>query len=145
MKFSLLCTLATSSLVSSLLVACTSSAVAADLTVVVKDVKNTDGKILVALYNKADGFPRIPFLKNGTVASVGQVQVVFKDLPAGEYALSAFQDKNGNEKLDTNSMGIPNEPLGFSEDAKGKFGPPDFADARFKHTGTALTKTITLK
>lgn len=127
-----------------LLSACSASSIASDLTVVIKKVKPNDGRVLVAVYNKAEGFPRVPFLKNAAAASDSTVQVVFKDLPPGEYAISSFQDKNNNEKLDTNSMGIPTEPLGFSEDAKGSFGPPSFADARFTHSAQALTKTINL-
>jgi len=28
-------------------------------------------------------------------------------------------------------MGMPNEPYGFSNDARGSFGPPSFEDASF--------------
>ena len=35
---------------------------------------------------------------------------------------------NGNEKLDTNLVGIPSEPYGFSRNARGRFGPPSFDD-----------------
>ncbi len=59
----------------------------------------------------------------------GKLTVVLKDLPEGPLALSLFQDANGNGRLDMNPMGIPVEPIGFSNDAVGNFGPPKFEQA----------------
>lgn len=50
-------------------------------------------------------------------------------LPPGQYALSVFQDLNGNRVLDTNFLGIPKEASGSSNDAPARFGPPKFRDA----------------
>ncbi len=49
-------------------------------------------------------------------------------LASGQYAVSAFHDANDNKKLDTNWMGIPNEKYGFSNNARGTFGPPALKD-----------------
>ena len=51
------------------------------------------------------------------------------DLPAGPYAVAAFHDLNGNGKLDRTALGPPAEPYGFSNDARGNFGPPGFDSA----------------
>lgn len=59
---------------------------------------------------------------------------VLKDIPLGTYAIAISQDVNGNGKQDTNWIGIPKEPYGFSNNAKGKMGPPDFEDAKFELT-----------
>ena len=48
---------------------------------------------------------------------------------AAEVAVTAFQDLNGNNKMDANPMGIPTEPYG----ASGKplmFGPPTWSDTK---------------
>jgi uncharacterized protein (DUF2141 family) len=34
--------------------------------------------------------------------------------------------------LDTNFLGIPKEQFGFSNDARGTLGPPDFESASFE-------------
>ena len=47
----------------------------------------------------------------------------------GRYAVRAFADENGNGKLDTNLLGMPTERYGFSNDAKGNRGAPDFEAA----------------
>ena len=52
------------------------------------------------------------------------------DVPAGEYALLAYYDENDNRRIDKNFIGIPNEPLGFSNNYQPK-GPPSYARAAF--------------
>lgn len=62
----------------------------------------------------------------------GRATATFDGLPPGEYAVSAFHDKNNNGKLDTNFAGKPTEPYGFSNNARGTFGPPKFERARIR-------------
>ena len=60
---------------------------------------------------------------------------VFKEeieVPSGTYAIGLYIDANENEKMDTNFLGIPKEQFGFSNDAKGSFGPPSFESASFE-------------
>ena len=47
-------------------------------------------------------------------------------------------------ELDTNLLGVPQEPYGFSRDATGGMGPPDFNDAAFAVDGDATRITIQL-
>jgi len=53
-------------------------------------------------------------------------------LPSGEYAIAVFHDQNSNEKLDKNLLGIPNEIYGFSNNARGTFGPPALKEQLFQ-------------
>lgn len=53
------------------------------------------------------------------------------DLPGGEYALVVYQDDNGNGRLDKNFIGIPREPLGFSNRYWPQ-GRPTYARAAFR-------------
>lgn len=73
-------------------------------------------------------------------AQAGETTVLVKDIPAGTWAVLAYQDENGNGELDRNLIGIPKEPYGFSRDARSKFGPPGFEDAAFE-VGEAQTTT----
>jgi len=50
-----------------------------------------------------------------------------------------------NKELTTNFIGIPKEPIGFSNNARIKFGPPSFEEAKFnveKDKQTVLTITL---
>ena len=65
-------------------------------------------------------------------------------LPAGTYAISLFQDENGNGKLDTAVFGIPTEKYGFSNDAQGVMGLPSYDKCSFTFSGDT-TLVIHLK
>ena len=63
-----------------------------------------------------------------TRAAAGPIEIVFAGLEPGRYGISAFHDVNANDDLDTNLLGMPTEPFGFSRNARGRFGPPTFDD-----------------
>ena len=65
------------------------------------------------------------------------------DLASGEYALVVYHDENGNGRLDENFIGIPSEPLGFSNRYWPQ-GPPTFTKAAFKLEAEE-TRTIDVK
>jgi uncharacterized protein (DUF2141 family) len=58
-----------------------------------------------------------------------EMKIIFKEVPAGIYGISGYQDVDKNNDLNTNFIGFPKEPVGFSNDARINFGPPSFADA----------------
>ncbi|MFZ6655086.1 DUF2141 domain-containing protein [Undibacterium sp. TJN19] len=109
--------------------AATGMAQAADLTVEVTGLKSARGKIMVAVYDKSENFLKQPFRAAAVDAQTDKVKLLITDLPPGDYALSVFQDENNNGKLDTNPIGMPVEPYGFSNDAAGNYGPPSFAQS----------------
>jgi uncharacterized protein (DUF2141 family) len=100
----------------------------------VMDVPSSEGKISVAVYNSKEGFLKFDkvFKCDSIVAQKGTTRIAIKDLPEGEYALAIFHDENGNDKLDTNWLGIPKEKVAFSNAKMKTFGPPPFKDCVFK-------------
>lgn len=104
------------------------------LVVEVVGVKNSEGKISVAVYNKAEEFLKLDkvYRASSIQAEKGITRLTIEDLLAGEYALAIIHDKNGNDILDTNWIGIPKEPVGFSNAKMRTFGPPGFKDCGFK-------------
>jgi len=62
----------------------------------------------------------------------GRVVWTVDALPGGTYAASAYHDEDDDGALDTNLFGAPSEPFGFSNDARARFGRPDFAEAAFR-------------
>lgn len=118
-----------------------------ELTVVLKGVK-VQGTLYVSLYDKEKGFPMQSdnaFKNNIKVVASSTEKVVFKDLPYGEYAISAWHDENGNGKMEKSLIGIPKEGIGVSNDAKGKMGPPKFKDAKFQLNTVSKIIEITVK
>jgi uncharacterized protein (DUF2141 family) len=120
----------------SLLLGAAALASAANLTVTVKDVRNNTGAVLIVVYDQSGfGKPELAKVKQKAGANAGEVKFVFQGLPAGKYAAAAFHDENGNGKLDRNSLGVPTEGFGFSNDAQGTAGPPTFNQAAFDFDG----------
>lgn len=62
-----------------------------------------------------------------------------------EVAIAIFQDVNENEKLDKNSLGIPTERYGFSNNPKRGFGPPSFHQAKYRLSDGINTLTIEIR
>lgn len=118
-------------------------AYAGDLTVEVSGIGRAKGDILVAIFDQKGQWLRQAKLSQKTPAGKGSVNVVFENLPEGEYAVSAVHDLNSNGQLDSNAIGIPNEPYGFSNDAAGSFGPPSYDDAKISIDQNK--KSITIK
>ena len=110
-----------------------STASATDLAVHIENLRNPDGYVRVALHQRVDGvdFPDEAGAVAGTFrqAVAGSMRFVFTDLPPGDYAVAAFHDQNGDGELGTTILGIPVEPYGFSNDARGFMGPASFANA----------------
>jgi uncharacterized protein (DUF2141 family) len=109
------------------------------VTIEVTGVAEAKGFILVSAFDKAEGWLKRPVQFARVEAKVGAISVTVPDLAEGEYAFSVIHDVNANNKLDSNAIGIPTEPYGFSNDAAGTFGPPKYEDARVK-VGKGATK-----
>ncbi|MDR2773815.1 MAG: DUF2141 domain-containing protein [Tannerella sp.] len=101
------------------------------LTVVIEGIEKTEGTIPVAVYDST-GFLKKPVYTGLVGAGREEASVVIEDVAPGEYAVSIFHDENGNYKLDVDTFGIPTEKTGFSNNAKGKMGPPKFTDCMIK-------------
>lgn len=98
----------------------------------VLNVKSNLGQVYIGLYNSEETF--LKHLFKGQIVEIkeNQCQVVFTNIPQGEYAISIYHDVNGNHKLDTNFLGVPKEAYAFSNNAKGFMGPPKWKDVKFK-------------
>jgi uncharacterized protein (DUF2141 family) len=103
---------------------------AADLSVEISGARDGGGLVNVTLYDAEADFLRKAFQVRRVPAVAGKAVTLFQDLAPGAYAISAYQDVNGNGKLDMSWLGYPNEPWGFSNDPR-PARRPDFADARF--------------
>lgn len=128
-------TLATLATLAVALLGAAMPAPAATLTLDVQQASATPGALMIALYDQASPWLKKPLRAFRQAAGPGTTSVTLSDLPDGDYAISLFVDVNGNGRLDTNALGAPIEPYGFSNDASGSFGPPSFDQARIAVQG----------
>ncbi len=120
----------------------TFSTAQSQLTVTFTGLNSDKGELLVSLYNSEEGFLKESFKGEKATVENGTVTIIFKDIPEGTYAISSFHDENSNEKMGKNMLGIPTEDYGFSNNAKGRFGPAKWVDAKFEVEGTEVTHEI---
>lgn len=115
------------------------------LEIVVKNIKNDKGSILVGLSNVEKNFLKENFRGEKVKANGSEVTIIFKDLPVGDYAISVVHDEDENGEMDSNLFGIPKEGFGFGNDAMGMFGPPSFEKAKISFQGTKKSEIINLR
>lgn len=125
--------------------ACAGMGSAADLQINVAGLASASGKVTVSLYASAAEFLKAPARVASIPAQQGVTLVVFKDIPAGAYAVSAYHDENGNDAIDRGSMGIPTEPFGFGNDAAGAMGPPTFEQARVEVPASGASVSLSVR
>lgn len=109
----------------------------------VSGIKVAKGGELSAGIFRKENFAKVGKQFIGTVKKVeaAKMQIVFKNVPVGNYGMVVFQDIDQNKDLKTNFVGFPTEPIGFSNDARIRFGPPSFEDAKVQ---VEKDKTLTL-
>jgi uncharacterized protein (DUF2141 family) len=99
-------------------------------------------KIMVSVFAEK-GFLKEP-IQSKSFKVNGDKAILLFDLPAGEYAVSTYQDLNSNGKMDRHFYGAPKEPYGFSNNIKPTIGPPDYEDCMVKVSEGKKTILITL-
>lgn len=108
------------------------------------DARGRQGEIVVAVFDSEDAWrTRREPIRTMRVRA-GQTAVL-TDLPAGRYGIMAFLDANGNGRLDTLPIGLPTEPYGFSQNARGRFGPPSWSAAAVEVGDDRARQVIVLR
>jgi uncharacterized protein (DUF2141 family) len=92
------------------------------LEIEVTGIKNSTGKIMLQLMDSGEK----TVSEKMSEIKVQKCTILIENLKPGKYAVRYFHDENLNGEMDTNFMGIPTEGYGFSNNAKGSFGPPPF-------------------
>jgi len=90
------------------------------------------GKAIFGLYSSEENWLEKTFKTLESEIKEGKAHVVFKDLPAGEFAISAFHDEDNDGEIDMFLGFYPAEDYATSNNAPAKFGPPKWKDAKFE-------------
>jgi uncharacterized protein (DUF2141 family) len=119
------------------------AASAATVEIHVANVAPGKGKINVAVCDKERFLKQCAYSGSAPAQTnaAGETVVRVQGVPAGTWAILAYQDANSNNELDT-LLGIPRENYGFSRDARGHFGPPGFEEAAVQVTEPATVITF---
>ena len=154
------------------LVTTVSAARAADLEVEVRGVKPRGGEVHVAVFDHAEDFsldievramvsqggeisagvftdedqmPRPPADRLSVTPGARTLRFVFPDLEPGDFAVGAYQDRNGNGRLDATVARVPTEPWGISNDPRPEDRSPTWDEAKFTLPPAGTRIVIELK
>lgn len=118
------------------------------LTIEVKNLRNENGVVQFALYNKDGSIPDERYKKyykisKSTIAN-SSATITLNNIPAGVYAVNILHDENENGKIDKGFI-LPVEGIGFSNfQSIGLTNRPNFSKASFelKENRTIRVKII---
>jgi uncharacterized protein (DUF2141 family) len=112
-------------------------------------VQGSAGQVGCQLFNNPAGFP----LAHGAavqsvLAPIDQARAtcVFDALAPGSYAVAVVHDTNGNQRIDTNALGLPTEAYGVSNNRTRALSAPRWEEARFQvETGQRVQLDVRLR
>jgi uncharacterized protein (DUF2141 family) len=107
-----------------------------NIIVSVANISSEEGKVYFALFNEDNFLNKAPLQAEASEIKDGLAQVAFTEVPPGTYAITAYHDKNENQKMDFEATGIPTEAYGVSNNQMNLYGPPLWEDAKFEFDGS---------
>jgi uncharacterized protein (DUF2141 family) len=110
------------------------SAQTVKLVVIVTNIKQFSGIMVISLYNKESSFPveGEEFRINQVKVDARSVSCTFGGLVPGEYAVALYHDQNSDGVCNLGLFGIPKEGFAFSRNFKPKLSSPDFGDCKLE-------------
>lgn len=117
------------------------------LLMTVEGIEESRGMVRIAVYDSEGAFmdeARLFAYKEIDVSGEGSIQVEWS-LPEGKYAFTIYHDVNRDRKLNTGWLGIPSESYGFSNNARGMFGPPSFKECLVEVSKDTTYHHVTIK
>jgi len=106
------------------------------------------GMARIAVFDTEDFWPEdVEFSAKrvSSPVSADTVLMTIAELEPGSYALAAFHDEDADSVFDRGLFGVPSESYGFSNNVRGRTGPPDFEDALVVLSADTLYLEIELK
>ena len=99
----------------------------------ITNLKNDDGVCRACLFNHAPSLITLgkPLFCVSVSVKMKRALAVFSDVQPGSYAMFVFHDKNNNNKMDKNFLGMPTEGYGASNNKLPFAAAPHFEDNKF--------------
>jgi len=120
----------------------------ASIVVNVSGLNSDEGVARIALFNDKEKYSK----DKGSAAEAFQKEAVpikdkaashtFSNVPYGDYAIKVYHDEDNSGTFYTGAFGMPKVQYGFSNNAKGAFGPASFEKAKFSVQVKEVTQNI---
>lgn len=119
-----------------------------NLVVEVDRLSSQTGEACFKLFSGSQGFPysnESAIKRQCVKITDNSLTLALKNIPSGSYAVSIFHDLNGDRKLNRNSLGMPTEGYGFSNNPVVRNAPPDYGECLFLVAGSNTNIKIRMK
>ena len=99
----------------------------ARLTIHIQGVLAKGGLVRLGLYDRMS-YDKAgePVASADVTAKADETVITLGGIAPGDYAIETYQDVNANDKMDQSLIGLPQEPYGFSRDARPLLSRPGF-------------------
>jgi uncharacterized protein (DUF2141 family) len=118
----------------------------ARLTIHVQGVLAKGGLVRLGVYDRAaydkEGEP-VAFAD--VAAKADETVITLGGIAPGDYAIETYQDVNANDKMDQSLIGLPQEPYGFSRNARPFLSKPHFDAVKFTVAPGENVQTVRLR
>ena len=117
------------------------------LIVTARGFRSDQGQAAFALFDDDEAYARSgrPLRAQFVPIAGGEATWRVEGVSPGRYAVKAYHDQNGNRTLDRGAFGVPKEPYGFSNDARGRRGPPLWSASSFDVTSGESRATFSVR
>lgn len=100
-----------------------------EVAIIIDDVRSSAGTLRVEILAVTDDDQEGELLAGLLLApELPQTRATLLGFESSRYLARVHHDLDGDGKMATNLVGMPLEPWGVSNDARGRFGPPKVAD-----------------
>lgn len=115
------------------------------LEVTIENIEKAEGTIRLGVFD-ASGYDSGDAVSGAEITVDGNtVTATIDGIAPGEYGIKLFHDVDNDGEMATNPFGMPTEPFAFSNNARGRFGPAKWDDAKFTVGEDGASHTITMK
>jgi uncharacterized protein (DUF2141 family) len=100
------------------------------ITIRVLGAANESGTVKIAIYESESSFnnPDDALLSESVTILDSEATWTISVRPPGKLAIAAYHDENNDNQLNRNRLGVPTERYGYSQNARGVTGPPEFKE-----------------
>jgi uncharacterized protein (DUF2141 family) len=104
------------------------------LNVEIDGLRNNAGQVCISLFGSSKGFPdksKLAIQDKCFKITETPLVIRYNNLKAGSYAVVLMHDENLNKSIDMDSLGMPREGFGFSQNPEITNRAPKFSESAF--------------
>lgn len=112
--------------------------------VTITGLKTDDGQVKVEVFDTEENWTKKSTYEFTCKIKDKKCECTMENIPYGDYAVFAYQDKNSNAELDLINKTLPAEPFGYSRIKQMVMGPARWNDVNFSIASPKMEMEVML-